>query len=98
MIPNQEQVLSALRTLLAYGAGVAVAHGWLTENTATQLVGAGVVLVPLIWGMVAQMNANKVKAAAAVPGVAAVKLAPTADPSLTAVANDPAQPKVSKAV
>ena len=49
--PNQRQLLDALRTLLAYGAGIAVAHGWLSENTITQIGGAVTVFVPLIWGM-----------------------------------------------
>lgn len=96
MIPNQEQVFSALRTLFAYGMGLAVAHGYLTENTATQLIGAAGVLVPLIWGMWAQSNANKVLSAAAVDGVEKIKLKADAAPSLVAVAADPAQPKVEQ--
>ena len=95
MIPNQEQVLNALRTMLAFFAGLAVSHGWLTETTATQLVGASVVLVPLIWGMISTTAANKVKAAAAVPDVAKVVIKPVADSSVAAVATDPSQPKVT---
>src|SRR4029077_2909500 len=97
MIPNQEQVFSALRTLLAYAAGIAVAHGWITENTSTQLVGVIVVLAPLVWGMVAQTAANKVKAAGTVQG-AKVMVDSTADASVKAVALDPAVPNVSSAL
>jgi hypothetical protein len=94
MLPNQSQIFNALQTLFAYAAGIAVAHGFLTENTATQLVGGIAVLAPLVWGMISQTAANKVLGAATVKGVS-VKVGPTADPSITAIAGDPAQPKVT---
>lgn len=98
MLPNQDQALSALRTLLAYGAGIAVAHGWLTETQSTQLFGIGAIFVPLIWGMVSQTNAAKVLKAALVPGVAHVAVKPTADVALTSLASDSSQPKITTGV
>lgn len=94
MMPNQEQLYSALRTLLAYGAGIAVAHGFITETQATQLIGIVVLLAPLVWGMLAQTNFAKVVAAAQVPGVAKVVVKQDASPSLMAAATDQSQPKV----
>lgn len=46
-----QQVLSAIRTIIAFGAGIAVAHGYLETDQAAELVGAVVVLIPLGWGM-----------------------------------------------
>lgn len=95
MMPNQEQLFSALRTLLAYGAGIAVAHGFITETQATQLIGIVVLLAPLVWGMLAQTNFAKVVAAAQVPGVAKVVVKRDASPALMAAAADQSQPKVT---
>jgi hypothetical protein len=94
MMPNQEQLFSALRTLLAFGAGIAVAHGLITETQATQIVGAIVVLAPLIWGMLAQTNFAKVMAAAQVPGVARVVVKQDAPASLLDAAADQSHPNV----
>jgi hypothetical protein len=98
MMPNQEQLFSALRTLLAYGAGIAVAHGFITETQATQLIGVVVLLAPLIWGMLAQTNFAKVLAASHVPGVARVVIKQDASPSLVTAAADQSQTNIQPEV
>lgn len=62
---QKAQALSAVRTLLAFGAGILVARGKLSAADASQLVDAAmqigglvVVAVPLVWGMVNKRNVD----------------------------------------
>jgi NADH:ubiquinone oxidoreductase subunit 6 (subunit J) len=56
---QKEQALSAIRTLLAIAAGFLVGHGYVNEVMATELVGAIMALVPIVWGFINKQNAEK---------------------------------------
>ena len=59
MQPNQEQVLSLIRTLLKVGGTVLAAYGY--GNDATwEAIGAVILLTPVIWDMVVHTHASAV--------------------------------------
>lgn len=100
---NSDQMLSALRTLIAVLSGVAIGHGWLTADQAATLganvlaiVGALATLVPLLWGLKSHSDASKIAAVAAMPEVAKIVPSATAarDSAVVQAAFDPSQPKV----
>lgn len=47
--PTPDRVAGQIRTLLAAAGGAAVALGVTDEATATELIGAGAVIVPMVW-------------------------------------------------
>jgi hypothetical protein len=49
-------LLSAIRTLLGALGGVLVAHGVFDQSTAQDVVGAIMVIVPVVWGMIEKYN------------------------------------------
>ncbi|KMO21059.1 hypothetical protein [Methylobacterium platani] len=69
---NQEQLTALLRTLLQFGGGIAVGHGWIDAETATAVSGALLTLLVTAWSLYARRNAGLVAAAAAVPAVKAI--------------------------
>lgn len=87
MIPNKDQILSAVRTLLATVLGYAAGNGWISPDLAGTLLTLGMALIPLVWGMVDKTKANLVaKAADIVPippeaqkqvGIVSPQLTPT---------------------
>ena len=66
---NLEQVLSLLRTLLQFGAGIAVGRGYIDNDTAMQIVAGLVALAATGWSLYTRTNKSIVAAAAEVPGV-----------------------------
>jgi hypothetical protein len=48
---TMEQGLGILRSVLAYGAGFAAAHGYLASETANTLVAAGVAIATAAWSV-----------------------------------------------
>lgn len=70
--------LSGLRTIIAVGAGIAVAHGWITSTDATMIAGALVAIAPFAWGIWNQYAAEqKTKAREVVAVNAGVAVAAT---------------------
>lgn len=68
MTPNKDQILSAIRTLLATGLGYAAGNGWIGTDTAATLLTLAMALIPMLWGMIDKTKANIVaKAADIVP-------------------------------
>lgn len=51
-------IWSAARTLLSAAGGLLVAHGLTSQETMQDVVGAIMVLAPLIWGVVAKFRAE----------------------------------------
>jgi hypothetical protein len=91
---NQNTWISWITTGIGLAGSAAVTKGLVDSSTATSIVGAAGVLVPLIWGFFVHSNASVVQAAAAVPGVKAIDITPTAPPDLQKLAMDPTVPKV----
>jgi NADH:ubiquinone oxidoreductase subunit 6 (subunit J) len=58
MDSTAQSALSAVRTILAFLAGLAVSKGYLQADQATEIVGAVMVLVPLAWGMYQKRQAE----------------------------------------
>lgn len=95
---NSSQTQSALTSLgmvLAAVFAVLVATGKLTADQSSMLqseilaaVSAVVTLGFAVWKLIPHSNANKTKAAAAIPGVN-IGVSAMAPPSVLAVANDP---------
>lgn len=55
----KQQALSAVRTLLAIVGGALVTKGMLDEATMQAAVGAIVALIPLVWGVVSRIAAER---------------------------------------
>lgn len=69
---NSDQVLSAVRSIVAFLAGLAVAKGWIGADQVTTITAAAVALVPVIWGIYSHSKANKIASVTALPEVQAV--------------------------
>lgn len=106
MTPDQvgaiaRQVLTAAGTLLAL-AGIVPPDKWAAFSDSfvgaiapiVSLVGTGTVIASTVWGYFRHSAAAKVTSTAALPGVKAVVVSPTAAGSVGALAHDPASPKV----
>ena len=94
--PNQDQVLSAVRTFIALACGLGIANGYITSDTATLITAFGLALVPLLWGVLVHTNNNKIAAAEALPNVQAIVVPVTAsrDSAASKAASDSSRPKV----
>jgi hypothetical protein len=55
----KQSLLSVLRTMLGFGAGILVARGLLTETEAMELVGAAMVIFPLVWGILNKLRTEE---------------------------------------
>lgn len=57
--------VSIFSSLLRYGltavGGVLVGKGWVTEEQATDLVGAALVVIPTVWGVIKSRKNNEEK-------------------------------------
>lgn len=68
MIPNKDQILSAIRNILSAFMGFAIAKGWISSDTATNLLALVIPVGIVIWGMFDKTKAATVaKAADIVP-------------------------------
>lgn len=63
-MPNQQQVLSAVRWLIAFVGGIAVGKGWITSEQLVMITAAAISLVPLIWSFFVHKQSNAVATAA----------------------------------
>lgn len=70
-MPNQAQVLSAVRWVIAFGGGIAVGKGWITNEQLAMIIAAAVAVVPLIWSLFVHTKSNTVATAAAIVPVPA---------------------------
>ncbi len=95
---NSNTWISWITTGIGLAGSAAVTKGLVDQSTATAIAGAAATLVPLIWGFFVHSNTAVVQAAAAVPGVNAVEIGPTAPPELQKIAIDTNIPKVKLAV
>ncbi len=50
MTPTSDQLLSALRSLLVFASGIAVAKGWIDSTTAATIAGALATIAVATWG------------------------------------------------
>lgn len=96
--PNLDQVLSAVRWIIATGGGYAVGRGLVTTEQLTYIGGAAAALVPLFWSMFVHTDSAKIASVTALPEVKQVVVtqAASADSAAGAAAVDPLQPKVTK--
>lgn len=76
---NKEQVLAAVRWLIAFGGGILVGKGYITAEQLNTISANLPVIIPalisiggLVWGIINRTDKNIVVAAAQVPGVKAV--------------------------
>lgn len=82
---------------VAFVAAVAkwpILGSYIDPSTQTQLAAVVATLVVGVWQQLTKTDNAKVKAAAALPGVAQVVVKKTATDGVAAAAADPAQPKV----
>lgn len=72
MTPNNDQLMSLLRTVLQMIGTAVVAHGFLGINGAIweQISGAILMLAPTIWSMYARSDTSNLARVAAMPGPA----------------------------
>lgn len=75
---NQEQFMSILRWAVSFGAGYALAHGWINTDTVTLVIGAVASLGPLIWGIIRHTKVGEIIAVNNMPEVRGVITTPTA--------------------
>ncbi len=79
---NPEQLVGTIRQFLPFVSGIAAALGWTwfdgVAGAILATIGPVGGLVSLVWSLVSKKQANIVTAAAAVPGVQSIVLAPTA--------------------
>lgn len=88
---TMQSALSALRTVIAFGAGLAVSHGYLQADQAAELVGAGVVLIPLGWGMLQKKWSEQNTQARETEAVKAGVALPVAPSTAATITPDQAQ-------
>ncbi len=91
---NPNTWLSFLTTTIGAAATAAATDGIITGSAKQAIISAAGIAVPFVWGWFVHSNASVVQAAAAIPGVKAVEIAPTAAPELQKIAMDPTVPKV----
>ena len=78
-MPNQEQVLSAVRWFFATIGPLLVTHGYVGESMLSLISGALISLVPLIWGFITHTQANDVAKVNAMTEVKGVITQPTVE-------------------
>jgi len=100
---NQQQIESLLRILLAAGgpvAGLLVNWGVPSGQVNNYLTVALLVLPPVlagVWGLLRNTHQQTIAAAASVPGVSNIAIAPDAKDGAAAAAADPKLTNVNKA-
>ena len=71
-MPNQEQVMSAIRWILTTIGPILIGHGYTSDSTLTAIGGAVLSLVPLIWSMIDKTQTSLISKVAAMPEVTKV--------------------------
>jgi hypothetical protein len=71
---NQDQLLSAVRSILAAVGGWAIGKGYITQDQLTLIGGVLASLIPLVWGIAMHTQSATVNAAANQPGVKTIVL------------------------
>ena len=96
MTPNNDQLLSLLRTLLQIVGSFIVSHGTFGINGAIweQISGAIIIIAPTIWSMYAHTDRANIEKVSAMPDVKKIVVKPNADDGVGAALADPAQTKV----
>lgn len=56
--PIPSYVATLVRTAISFAAGFLVSKGWLTTEQSAEVVGAALVLVPVVWGLISHRNAH----------------------------------------
>lgn len=56
---TQQAVLSAVRSLLIVAGGSLATHGYIADGAVNEVVGAVMVILPLIWGIVNKYTSEK---------------------------------------
>lgn len=97
MTPNQEQLMSLLRTALQMIGTYVVARGILGADGANlwQLISGLILMVaPTVWAMFAHTDTALIKSVTAMPDVKQIVVAADATDGAAKAAADPNQPKV----
>lgn len=101
-----EQVSGLVQRLLMFGAGIAVAKGWISEVAAAQIVGGIIAFAGVLWGIKVNTSASLVASVDGLEQVQGVVTKPTIEgrelaksiPSATVVpAGTPAAASVAAA-
>lgn len=101
---NADQVTSLLRVLLAAGGPVAglLANAGMAAGTVNNILTIALIVLPplisAVWGYIIHTDKSKIAAAAAVPGVTEIKIAPLATDGAAKAAADPTLLNVKKAL
>lgn len=100
---NWDSIKQPLTTALGMLGGYVVGKGWITLEQWNSLqeailtIGAGVaIVIPIVRDLIKATNKAKITAAAKVPGVTRITVAPNATNGLAKTASDPALPNVVK--
>lgn len=102
---NKQAILSGIRSILAIIGGVVTAHGYASDETAKEIIGAIMAVVPIIWGIwdkyqserkTAAREAVAVNAGVALANSAPTNLPPVHPADVPAVIAEFSPPKESK--
>ncbi len=77
IMPNKEQSFSIIRAVLVAIGSILGTLGYVSEGTWQVIMGLGLAIAPLIWGIFVHTQANAVAVAAAVPEVSKIEVNPT---------------------
>jgi hypothetical protein len=75
--PNQQQVMSLLRSALSIVGTVMTLLGYGSDEQWVAISGVAVMIGPAIWGVFVHTQANAVATAAAIPEVERIEVKPT---------------------
>jgi hypothetical protein len=100
MNPNNDQLMSWLRSTIAIVSGMAITAGYGNSETWATVGGVILLLVPFVWGTFVHTDAAKIAQVAALPDVAKIISVPSPNPeSAVAIAvDDRNQPKVTNSI
>jgi hypothetical protein len=96
-MPNQDQLLSALRWVLTALGSFLTTNGTVSASTWQQVSGIILTLAPLVWSLFVHTQVQTALAAAAIPGVEPLRINRTAEPALQKLARDSSVPDIVEA-
>ncbi len=84
---TQDQVLSAVRWVIATGGGYAAGKGWITSDQVVLISGVGIAIVPLVWSIFAHTQTAQLRTVTDMPGVEKIITNDKANPTLKGLAD-----------
>ena len=94
---NQQQALDFGTKIVAMIGGFAVGKGWITSDQVVLFSGLAAAIIPLVYSFLANTQKQQIKTVEAMPGVTKILTNAQATPTLEAMAQSDAHPKVEPA-